>query len=72
MLAIELPATEIQRLFDLNKAAAGKVEIEVNLERQEVMARGAGRSETFRFEISPFDKALVQAGGWVEYADVRY
>ena len=70
MLAIELPAAEIQRLFDLVKA--GKVEIEVNLERQELVAKAAGRSEPFRFEISPFDKALVQAGGWVEYADARY
>ncbi len=70
MLAIELPAAEIQRLFDLAKA--GKAEIEVNLERQELVANAAGRSETFRFEISPFDKALVQAGGWVEYADARY
>jgi 3-isopropylmalate/(R)-2-methylmalate dehydratase small subunit len=72
MLAIELPAAEIQRLFDLEKAATGKVEIDVSLERQEVVAKGAGRSETFRFEISPFDKALVQAGGWVDYADARY
>jgi len=70
MLAIELPAAEIQRLFDLAKA--GKVDIEVNLERQELVAKAAGRSEAFRFEISPFDKALVQAGGWVEYADARY
>ena len=70
MLAIELPAAEIQRLFDLAKA--GKAEIEVSLERQELVAKAAGRSESFHFEISPFDKALVQAGGWVEYADARY
>ena len=70
MLAIELPVAEIQRLFELAKA--GKVEIEVNLDRQELLAKAAGRSETFPFEISPFDKALVQAGGWVEYADARY
>ena len=31
-----------------------------------------GTRETFSFEISPFDKALVEAGGWVEYADARY
>jgi 3-isopropylmalate/(R)-2-methylmalate dehydratase small subunit len=72
MLAIELPAADIQRLFDLEKTAAGKVEITVHLDRQELVAKIAGRSETVRFEISPFDKALVQAGGWVEYADARY
>ena len=70
MLAIELPPAEIQRFFDLGKA--GQVEVEVSLDRQEIIAKAGGRSETFRFEISPFDKALVQAGGWVEYADARY
>ena len=72
MLAIELPAADIQRLFNLAQGAAGSVEITVNLERQELVAVTAARSETFHFEISPFDKALVQAGGWVEYADARY
>jgi 3-isopropylmalate/(R)-2-methylmalate dehydratase small subunit len=72
MLAIELPAAEIQRLFDLEEAAAGKVEIEVHLREQQLVARGNGRVERLSFEISPFDKALVEAGGWVEYADARY
>jgi 3-isopropylmalate/(R)-2-methylmalate dehydratase small subunit len=72
MLAIELPATDIQRLFDLEEASAGKVEIEVHLREQRLVARGHGREELFAFEISPFDKALVEAGGWVEYADARY
>lgn len=72
MLAIELPAAELQRLFDLEEAAAGKVEIEVHLKEQRLVARGSGREERFTFEISPFDKALVEAGGWVEYADARY
>jgi len=72
MLAIELPAAEIQRLFDLEEAAAGKVEIEVHLLEQQLVARGNGREERLSFELSPFDKALVEAGGWVEYADARY
>jgi len=72
MLAIELPAEEIQRLFDLEEAAAGKVEVEVHLREQRLVARGAGREVQLAFEISPFDKALVEAGGWVEYADARY
>ena len=72
MLAIELPAAEIQRLFSLEAAAAGNIEIEVHLKGQRLVARGNGREECFTFEISPFDKALVEAGGWVEYADARY
>ena len=26
----------------------------------------------YRYEVNPFDEALVKAGGWVEFADTRY
>jgi 3-isopropylmalate/(R)-2-methylmalate dehydratase small subunit len=70
MLAIELPRADLDRLFALD--AAGAVEIAVDLEGQKVTARSGGKEESFSFDISPFDKALVQAGGWVEFADARY
>jgi 3-isopropylmalate/(R)-2-methylmalate dehydratase small subunit len=70
MLAIELPKADIDRLFALEQA--GVVEIAVDLAGQQVTASTDGKSETFRFDISPFDKALVEAGGWVEFADARY
>ncbi|AMV72531.1 3-isopropylmalate dehydratase small subunit [Desulfuromonas carbonis] len=70
MLAIELPRADIDRLFALQ--AAGPVEVTVDLAGQQLSARAGGKSEAFRFEISPFDKALVEAGGWVEFADARY
>jgi len=70
MLAIELPHDQIEKLFALNRD--GEVEVEIDVESQTVTARTKGRQEIFSFEISPFDKALVKAGGWVEYADARY
>ncbi len=70
MLAIELPAADIERIFALEPS--GAVAIEVDLAAQQLTATAAGKTETFRFEISPFDKALVEAGGWVEFADARY
>ncbi|WP_429885061.1 3-isopropylmalate dehydratase small subunit [Geoalkalibacter halelectricus] len=70
MLAIELPQADIDRLFTLGKD--GAVEIAVDLEGQTLKARAGGSEETFSFDISPFDKALVQAGGWVDFADARY
>lgn len=70
MLAIELPKGDIDRLFALG--AVGDLMVAVDLEQQQISATAGGRSEVFRFEISPFDKALVQAGGWVEFADARY
>jgi 3-isopropylmalate/(R)-2-methylmalate dehydratase small subunit len=33
---------------------------------------GGGTQKTIGFELSPFDKALVLAGGWVDYADKKY
>ncbi len=71
MLAIELPKEEINRLF--NMVGGGEVEIGIDLASGKITARaGKEREETFAFEISPFDKALVEAGGWVEFADQRY
>jgi 3-isopropylmalate/(R)-2-methylmalate dehydratase small subunit len=72
MLAIELPKTDIDTLMALRKDANGEVDVKVNLSEQQVVACGNGREVSFSFDISPFDKALVDAGGWVEYADARY
>lgn len=70
MLAIELPGADLDRLFAMG--ADADVEIAVDLEGQKVTARHGAKEEVFSFNISPFDKALVQAGGWVEFADARY
>ncbi len=72
MLAIELPGSDIDSLIALEKEANGGVAVQVNLQEQKVIARTSGREVSFNFDISPFDKALVEAGGWVEYADARY
>jgi 3-isopropylmalate/(R)-2-methylmalate dehydratase small subunit len=70
MLAIELPAEDIEKLFALARKSA--VEIAVDLDAQTFSAITGGEVTTFTFEISEFDKALVKAGGWVEFADARY
>ena len=72
MLAIELPKPDIDALMALEKDANGAVDIQVQLQEQKVVAKGNGQEKTFAFDISPFDKALVEAGGWVEFADARY
>lgn len=70
MLAIELPKADVEKVIALE--AQGELAISVDLAAQTVSAESGGTKETFAFEISPFDKALVEAGGWVEYADARY
>ncbi len=68
MLAIELPKADIDKIL----ALGDDVEVTVDLDNQKVKASGNMDEETFTFEISEFDKALVESGGWVEFADSRY
>lgn len=70
MLAIELPREGIDELVELAKN--GELEVDVDLEAQALIARAGDSQKRFGFDISQFDKALVEAGGWVEYADARY
>jgi 3-isopropylmalate/(R)-2-methylmalate dehydratase small subunit len=70
MLAIELPKSDIEELVALQEQ--GEVKISVDLEAESLNATAGSVSKDYRFEISPFDKALVKAGGWVEFADSRY
>jgi len=70
MLAIELPKADIDQLMALQQQ--GDVEVSVDLEGQKVTAKADNLEKQFSFEISQFDKALVEAGGWVEFADARY
>ncbi len=70
MLAIELPKAAINDLMTLQEQ--GAVQVSVDLDKQQVLAEVGQVTKQFSFEISPFDKALVEAGGWVEFADARY
>jgi 3-isopropylmalate/(R)-2-methylmalate dehydratase small subunit len=70
MLAIELPKSDIDQIIALD--AEGVIQIAVDVEAQKITAESGGKTLDFSFEVSPFDKALVAAGGWVEFADARY
>lgn len=70
MLAIELPKRELDRFFAY--ADANDARMSVDIESGILTLNANGRTETFSFELSPFDRALVMAGGWVDYADKNY
>ncbi len=70
MLAIELPKTDIDQLIALQ--SQGGVTIDVDLNGGLLTAKAGNEVKQFDFEISEFDRALVEAGGWVEFADERY
>ena len=70
ILAVELPAADVDRLFGI----AGEVEVEVDPEAGKLTAIGSERDEsvTCNFSLNPFDRELVAAGGWLAYADGKY
>lgn len=70
MAAIELPKQAIDALFAYRDCPDATITIDVP--RQTLVIRGGGREESFTFDIAPFDKALLTAGGWVDYADRKY
>ena len=70
MLAIELPKEKIDYLFE---TYAGKeTSLSINVETAVITFTCEGKSEEIPFTLEGFDRALVEAGGWVEYADANY
>lgn len=70
MLAISLKKEAIDALFDCCKA--GETILSVEVEKALIQVTSPNKNLTFPFEISEFDKTLVQTGGWLEYADKNY
>jgi 3-isopropylmalate/(R)-2-methylmalate dehydratase small subunit len=70
MAAIELPKADLDLIF--SHSGQSDAAISINIEAQTLTMSGGGNQKTFPFELSPFDKALILAGGWVDYADQKY
>lgn len=70
MMALELPSGIIERLFKV--FSERETEIETFFDGSFFIIRSGDIKETVKFEVSEFDRELVSAGGWVEYADSRY
>ena len=70
LLAIELPEEMLNEIFSLS----GKPELVCNIDttNKKLLFTWAGGKNEFSFSLTGFDEALVQAGGWVEFADARY
>jgi 3-isopropylmalate/(R)-2-methylmalate dehydratase small subunit len=69
MLAVELPETSIADLFGHKENDAS---ISLDFDNSRLTISSAKGEETFEYKMADFDKALVKAGGWVEFADSRY
>ncbi|MDO9042272.1 MAG: 3-isopropylmalate dehydratase small subunit [Desulfocapsaceae bacterium] len=71
ILAIELPSADIEQLFTMR----GELTIEVDLDKTEMTARSSDPAQpptTCSFQMNPFDRDLVAAGGWLAYADKKF
>ena len=70
LMAIELAPAEINRLFE--KFAGREAALTTDMGKKEFLFSCDGDEERLSFEISGFDEALVEAGGWVGYANANY
>ncbi len=66
MLAIELSSKDIDSLF-----AKKPIEIDIDLKNNLLVAKGAKEMQ-FSFTLDKFDRDLIEAGGWLAYADRNY
>ena len=70
MMAVQLPSETIDRLFvDFSGYPAS---LETDFENSRFVIKGNNDETDVFFSISGFDRALVEAGGWVEFADANY
>ena len=71
ILAIELSAADIEQLFRMQ----GKLTVHVDLDKTEMTAHSNDPAQdpiTCSFQMNPFDRDLVAAGGWLAYADKKF
>jgi 3-isopropylmalate/(R)-2-methylmalate dehydratase small subunit len=70
MMAIELPPDNINHIFDVY--SQHDTILFLDLKRSQIKLSAEVGEELFEFSVQEFDYALVEAGGWVDYADEHY
>jgi 3-isopropylmalate/(R)-2-methylmalate dehydratase small subunit len=70
MIALELPAPVLDEIFR-EFSASGAVLV-VDAGKGLLAFKSGAKEKTVPFVLKDFEKALVDAGGWVEYAAQRY
>jgi len=70
MLAIELPPASISGLFE--KFAGKETSCSVSINPAILSLSAGSITAELPFKLEGFDRALIEAGGWVEYADKKY
>lgn len=72
ILAIELSAEDIEKLFAFMNESSHGCGIIIHESLESFVATSPKKSIPFKFNLNEFDKKIVQAGGWLAYADQNY
>ena len=70
LMAIELSPTTLDHLF--KQYATQNTTVKTDLSQNCFEFSTGGLSERVEFKLEDFDRQLVEAGGWIEYADKKY
>ena len=70
MMAVELEKEIIDKIFEIFEGKATSIETDFSIGKLKIKSSEADME--IDFEVSEFDKALVEAGGWINYADKNY
>jgi 3-isopropylmalate/(R)-2-methylmalate dehydratase small subunit len=70
MIAAELPFETIDSLF--KDFSEKKATLSIDIEKNILHIKADSRERQISFALKDFEKALVEAGGWVEYAAKHY
>ena len=70
MMAIEMSPEKISELFAFS--VKGEVVAEVDFPGRKITFKAGSEELVEAFELNEFDAALVEAEGWVGYADSKY
>lgn len=71
ILAMELSTEDIDKLFSMR----GALNLTVDMENERVTAQSDDSSQeavVCSFTLNPYDKDLVNAGGWLAFADANF
>ncbi|MDR2521058.1 MAG: 3-isopropylmalate dehydratase small subunit [Spirochaetaceae bacterium] len=70
MIACELARGEIAALF--SEFSGQKTMLEVDIQHEKLLFSGGHAKKSVPFLLQGFERGLVEAGGWVDYAASRY
>jgi len=70
MLAAELPKETIDEIFKTFKGKETEALIDIKTSSLELKSGTVVKK--YSFDLTGFDKSLIEAGGWVDYADKKY